>query len=114
LTKTGGVIRSDPLAKNKDFLTGLASLLLKDVVRGQLHDQLVIDKDVLPLELNTQRIMLDVVGADIQGDLETTGPLRERVLIVAPFAATERIANPYNWMDYRRKYLVSPITPEDF
>jgi len=105
-------VGSDVRQKAKVILPPLGGLILNAKIEGALRRELELRKDTISKEIQTQKLVLELIADKSRGNLETIQNNQDQRLVYAPYLASKPIDNPDGWIAKRNSIRLMTLTVE--
>jgi hypothetical protein len=83
-------------------LSGIPEIILNQKIKGALRNELQLRKEAIYRELALQELVLKLLTIQLQGNLAIIRDSQDNRLVLPPYAATQPIGKPDEWIVTRR------------
>lgn len=112
INKIGNKLRESDLIEDREtsIIGAIGNLIISSQIEGALREELEARAETINKELETQEVLLDVLGDSINNELKITAESIQTRLIIRPYIQEEPIVKEDDWITTRKKVLTSQKT----
>lgn len=115
LNSIGQTIEKQTIVLSSDqatVLSGIPELIISEKIKGELRAELMTRKQSIYRQLTLQDLVLKLLKAQIESDLQLIQDSKDNRLLLLPYASQTPIANPDAWIEKRRTIRQMELTAE--
>lgn len=106
INKIGNKLRKSNLIEDREtsIIGAIGKLIISSQIEGALREELEARAETINKELETQEVLLDVLGDSINNELKITAESIQTRLIIRPYIQEEPIVKEDDWITTRKSF----------
>ena len=112
INQIGNKIRQSNFIENREsnIVGTVTNLIIRSQIEGALREELEARAETINKELETQEVLLDVLGDSVNNELKIIAESIQTRLVIRPYVRKEPIVREDDWISNRRRAITAKRT----